>query len=115
VRVVLARADEERALRELSAEGTLQRRMRVTGEQRAIAEREVDVVVSVQILDVGAGGGALRERMRLVELEAGRDAEREHPFRSGHGAFGGRQRHSCWRRASMPGRLWNAGVTRRSA
>ena len=75
--VELARRHVEGAVVELGLHGGAHRRVHVAGEQRPEAHVVVDVLVAVDVHHAGAGGVAHDDRVRLVGLEARRDAERE--------------------------------------
>ena len=93
---------EEQAARELWGQRLLQHRVPVAGEEGSVAEREVDVLVAVPIPHVGAAGALHHQRMGLVELEAGGDAERQHPLGARHRPLGGRRLQDVFDQFGFP-------------
>ena len=75
--VRLGGRDVERAVVELGLDRGADGRVHVPGEQRAEAHVEVDVPVAVDVDHVRPGRVGDHDRMRVVGLEARRDAERE--------------------------------------
>ena len=80
-RVVLAGADKQRAFDELFSDQAAECGMRVAGEERAVTEREIHVLVPVEVLHTRTRPVAHHQRMRFVELKCRRDAERQDPLR----------------------------------